>query len=259
MIIMNIGEIFKDSLKYPFTDSKQFITLAILFLLGNLGNLFINFNIADSNMILIFEVIAIITSIIAGGYLLNIIRNVSNSIIPKLNVQKDFVNGIRLVVLGIVFFIIPIVITIVVAQLTGFFADFSNLLDFSLNNPSSTAPEAISNSLAQSTIITAIVSLIVFFIFSIFYAAAVGRLASTNSLKEALSFKNISSDILNIGWGKYIEWVIVNLIIIFILSIIFSFVMSAIFYVGYSVWSFLFETYLSIYSARSLGLIYSNS
>lgn len=258
---MNIGEIFKDSLKYPFTNSKQFIILAVLFLLGNLGNLFVNFNVAASNLIFVFEIVAIITSILAGGYLLKIIKNgtLADNQISEFNLSQDFVSGIKIIVLGIVFFIIPFVIAVLVAQVTGFFTAFVDVLEFSLNNPSVALPTALSNSLGQSTAITGIVSSIVFFIFSIFCSVAVCILASTQSLKEALGFKRIVNDISGIGWGKYIAWIIVNCIIILILSIIFSFIMTGINYIGFAVWYFLFQTYMSLYSARSLGLIYSNS
>ncbi len=260
---MDIGDIFKDSLKYPLSDGKQFAILGILGLIGMLGTFCAEIGINNSAVSTIFEIIAIIVILIAGGYELKIIKNAINvsDEIAEFNISKDFVGGIKYLFVNIIYFIIPFIIALIVAWATGAFNSGFELFSYAINSTISntTVPESVANSFAVSFAITGIISTIVFLIFAIFQSIAVCRLANSGSFKEAFAMHEIVDDLKNIGWGKFIAWGIIYLIILFILAIIFGLISAVIPYVGALIYGFIFEAYLALFTARSLGLIYSNA
>ena len=112
-IIMNIGEIINDSIKYPLSNKRTFLFLGLIVILGDLYSIL--GSTTHNSLIIILGILALIFAFVRSGYLLRIMEfsTTNNNILPKLNRWKDlFVNGLKVIVVTLVY-VIPILIIVV--------------------------------------------------------------------------------------------------------------------------------------------------
>ena len=111
---MNIGEIINDSIKYPLSNGRAFLSLGLIVILGGLYSFFGSIN--HNGLIIILSILALILAFVRSGYLLRIMEfsTADNNILPELNKWKDlFINGLKVIVVILVY-VIPIFILAVV-------------------------------------------------------------------------------------------------------------------------------------------------
>ena len=119
---MKIGEIVKDSLKFPFSAWKKYLMFGFLILisissinllLGFVGLLSISNSYAQGALILgILTVIALITTLLARGYNYRILKTSLNrqEQLPKFNIWPDMLkDGTKLTIVNIVY-LIPLIL-----------------------------------------------------------------------------------------------------------------------------------------------------
>lgn len=146
---------------------------------------------------------------------------------PEIDFQKQVINGVKAVIVSIVYMIIPLVIIVILSLI---FRDW-------------------------------IIYILGFILFVIFYfALAMGqcRLAKTEDLSNALDVKSAIDDLFNIGVIKVILTLIAVILIITIITGIFEFIFNGIF--GEVIASSLvgiINVYLTFFSNRAMGLLYS--
>jgi len=276
---MEVIDIFKDSLIYPSKDWIKVLILGILMLVPVLFVVFpvlaVVFNQFIGAVILgmLFVIVFLILYLIVCGYSLSVIKETINDSeeCPEFQWVKNLIDGIKYVVVSIAYSIIPILVTLLLAYVTGFFENFVNILNYTIatqgmyGSSMSTAtsgtvaipPELIVN-LWGSALIVAIVGIVLFIIFGLLLNIAIARLAKTDNLGDAFSFGEIFEDIANIGWGTYIIWTILLIVISFIFTIITSLV-QMIPIIGSIVAVLLISPYILIFGSRALGLIYNES
>ena len=236
---MNLSEIIKDALVYPFNNIKALVIYAILGIIVGLaagssivgmglGIMNNNTGIAVGSGIL-GMIIALIIGFVISGYQLDIIKYGINrdSGSPGIDFVRQFVNGIKLLVVGIVYFIIPIIITAILGVI------FQNWL-------------------------STIIGIILFIIFAL--AAIMGecRLAKTESLGNALAIGEAIGDISKIGFLK----VLLFIIVIAIITAIIMFIGNAVIQLNETVGGIILgilSVYLTFFVARATGLLYSDA
>ncbi len=277
---MNISELFKNSFKYPTKDWGKVLILGLLII-----GLFILMIIAGISLlfaqvipIAIIFVIALIFAIIVGliysGYGLSVIRetifnkNVAiddqEESLPEFKWSDNIVDGLKVLVLNIVYMIIPVIITLVLAYALGVFSEFASI-NQSLNIYNQTGaylPNSIatgymvSNGYAVAIVNT--VAAILSVIFSLFAFIAMAKLAESGKLGSIIKFREINDTISRIGWGNYIVW----FILLYIIVVVISFIAALIIFIpiiGFIIYLLIIPSFLTLFQSRSIGLIYNEA
>lgn len=236
---MTFSEIFSKSVKYPLNDYVKFITVGVLSLLVSLPAIAPQLGIENFIIISILGIISLIVGIIIDGYAVSVIKKgiENSSEIPGIDIVSNFVDGIKVIVISIVYFIIPIIVFAILAFATG-------------------AVGATVDHFVASLGIIGIIAVILFLIFGILQVVALSRFADTGSLGHALSIGEVFDDAKKIGLIKILLFLIIVAIIsaiaIFIISII-----GLIPYVGVIISSILIGGFLLLFYNYALGLLYS--
>jgi hypothetical protein len=264
---MNITEIFSDSFRYPLKDWKKLLILGVLWCLNGVIYAVASINGLTTTSLpdittIILAIVTLIITFIISGFSLDVTRKTiedSDNEIPEFNLLSNLVDGLKATILKIVYYLIPVIITII---LTFGFGIYESLLkvsaEYSLHNTITPAAQAIITPVAINILILVFVALILFIIFSLLSSIATAILAETSSLSKALNFVNAFKKIGQIGWGVYIAWFIVFIICSVIIAFIGS-IISLIPVIGVIIYILIFMSYISIFDARALGLIYNRS
>lgn len=243
-VVMNIGKIISNSLKYPFRNLKKLPILFILFILFSFIPIGV---IYDNKYVLTIGAIAFFAFIlIVPGYLLSIVNIGLNesSMFPSIDFGKNIYDTIRVLVLRIAYMIVPAAVFYVVLSTMGV-SSIGMLADIKVH------------SFLLTLILMIFVVLITYVVFEILLFFAKARLAYFNSLSEALKVNKVVSDIRNIGIFNIIKWVIFMVILMIVVSYISSWLML-IPYVGFLIYLGIVIPILESIGNYSLGLLYSN-
>ena len=235
---MDLGEILSDALVYPLQNIKALLIYMILGIVlgiaiaGTLAG-FVT-GVLTKNMFaligsgIIGIVIALFIGFLITGYELDIIRYgiERRNGAPDLDFRAQFINGVRYLVVNVVYLIIPIFVGAVLALIFQHW-------------------------------IVLIVVIIISIIFYLALLMAQCRLAKTEDLAYALAINEAIADIKKVGIIKVLAFVI----IITAISLILSFVCGHISEWNTIVGGFLtgiVGTYMVFFTGRATGLLYSD-
>jgi len=155
---------------------------------------------SDAGNLLILIVLGIIpiVNLIVTGYFARIVRENPEEP-PKLSdYGKLFIDGLLVVIAGIIYMIVPIIILGVgIAFSIGGYAFYS--------------PMSLLSSLLSSGLV--IVGVILAFIFAIFGVIAIGNMIRTGNFSKIFAFSENWQLIQRIGLGNYILWLVVMFVI----------------------------------------------
>lgn len=258
----NISEIFKNSLAYPSTDVMALLVLGVLFIISGLGTIFGGFGYRATGIVSsILGILSFIVSIIIFGYELSVIKEGAEkgNTIPGIEPVKNFIDGIKYIILAIVYFIIPAIITIVLLFATGTINAVINIITFYTNyGINATIPTQYLESLFVGGTAVGIISAILFILFALLYLIGSARLAKYDSLSEGLSMGKVIGDINTIGWGSYILWYIIYIILGMILTIIAGLIVFIPF-IGALIAYLIIIPFITLFASRAIGELYSNA
>ena len=234
---MDLGEILKDSLAYPINNIKSLIVYGILGIIVGIvvGSSFVGLVISINGGKVVETlasgfigfIVALFVGFIVSGYQLDIIkfgierRNDG----PSFDVMRQFFNGVKLFVVSLVYYIIPLII---VAILGLFLQNW----------------------------IMAIITFILFVIFALAQFMAQCRLAKTEDLGVALAIGDAIGDISRVGILRLLLFIIMVFLIAFILFFICALIMRWNNTVGGILMGFI-GVYVMFFSGRASGLLYS--
>lgn len=265
---MQLGDIFSDALKYPLSNYNNWLIVGVLCLICSLAAIVAQFGMYSSTLACALGVLGLLAIIVLLGYNLTVIKNgiESNPEIPDFDWVKNFVDGIKYIVVAFVYFIIPSIISTIIAILTGYgplskILTQSNLDKFAALNGTVTqndilVPADVWNSLFTSIAVTAIIALILFIIFAIFQYIAICRLSKYGNLGEAFNFKEIYADIKKISILKIIAFLVISFVISSVIGIILGFI-AIIPFIGLIIAALFGHSFIILFNGRSLGLLYS--
>ena len=216
MINMNLREIIMDAIKYPISDPQKFLIFCVLIILMSLSTVIPSYGFKNSTLDIILTLVTLIVSFVVLGYSIDVIKGgteVSDTL-PDFDYVKQFVIGIKALILDIIYFIIPAVIVIIVASASGLFTSFTKIIYASteaiannatnLNMIMAAIPKSAMNSFTNALTVTLIVAIILFIIFSLMSFTGLVRFAKTGSGTEGLRFREILKDMSNTGFIKII-------------------------------------------------------
>ena len=171
-------------------------------------------------------------------------------------------------ILDIIYFIIPAVITIIVASASGLFSSFTEIVYKCIEAIANGAenytaimgavPTSTMNTFTNALTITLIVGIILFIIFSLMSFTGLVRFAKTGSGTEGLRFREILKDMSNIGFIK----IIVTLIVIYIIAFALIFIdtlIGLIPYIGVFISIFIGIPFIMLFLYRAIGLLYADA
>ena len=274
---MEITEIIKDSLMFPANNLKALaIYIAITFVVGILvaGGIFSALGIQNSALYgilsFILFIIAILVGFILSGYEIDIIKTgiEFEDLAPDFDWKADLIRGIKAIIVAIVYFIIPAIITLIVAFITNVPGNIVNMTQYInqtavnangtvvANSVLEMVPKSVMSGLVGSISITLLVAAVLFIIFSFIQVMANSRLANTDSLGEALNIPEAIKDISRIGVGK----VIATIILVFIVALVINAILSAVYQQvpQLSILNIIVTPYIMFFTNRATGLLYSD-
>ena len=271
---MEIIEIIKDAFVYPTNDIGK-LAIYIVFSIVISGLLVGGILTASSNAYTVIGVILFICAFILGliisGYQISLVKSgISlDDNLPDFHWKENLITGIKNIIVTIVYYLIPAIITFIVAAVTNVPGNIYAVVQDSLTNSVNTTLSAnatvpavgslsniLVNNLVSSLAITAAVSIVVFVIFSFIQTMATARLAKSDSLGYSLNLIEAFKDIGRIGYVKVIAVVILVLIITIIINTILGLIAN---YVPQlSILSIIISPYLIFFAYRATGLLYSD-
>ena len=267
---MNLREIIKDAIKYPISDTRKFLIFCALIILMSLSTVLPSYGLKDGTLGIILSIVTLIVSFIVLGYTVDVIKDGTEGkdVLPDFDYVKQFVDGIKAMILEIIYFIIPLIIVIIVASATGLFSSFTEIVYASMDAMTKGAtdftmimaavPKSTMDMFTNSLTVTLIVAIILFIIFSLMSFTALVRFAKTGSGTEGLRFRQIFSDMSNIGFIK----IIVTLIVIYIIALVMAAVVGIIGlipYIGVFIGMFIGVPFILLFSFRAIGLLYADA
>ena len=215
---MNIGENLNNSFNY----AKK--------LVGDSGRLII---------LIILNLIPLVNWIVLG-YAARVLREAPTSEAPpKLEKYSNlFVDGARVSIASLIYMIVPLILIVAgaVSMGAGFFGS-----------------EATGLMLGGLGIVLLLVGILLAFVFLIFLGVGIAHMVKTEKFGKAFAFGEILNIIRRIGWGKYLSWAIVTIII----AIVISGLSGIVPYVGWLL-SAIISPFLSVFIFRSLGDLYND-
>ena len=235
---MELGEILSDALVYPFHNIKALVIYVILGIIlgiavgGTVATILVSAAAKNALAVIGSGIIGIIIALIIGflitGYELDIVkfgieRDPGS---PGLDFVRQFINGIKFFVVYIVYMIVPIIISSILAVI------FQHWL---------------------SGIISAIVSII----FGLALLMGQCRLAKTEDIGYALAIGDAIGDISRVGIVKLLLFIILVFIIVFVLVILCGLILRWNGTIGGILMGIL-GVYIAFFSSRAVGLLYSD-
>ncbi len=267
---MNLREIIMDAIKYPISDTRKFLIFCVLIILMSLSTILPSYGVENDTLSIILSLVTLVVSFIVLGYSVDVVKGGTEgeNTLPDFDYVKQFVIGIKAMILEIIYFIIPIIIVIIVASASGLFSSFTDIVYASINAISNNAtnltmitaaiPQSAINTFTNALTVTLIVAIILFIIFSLMSFTGLVRFAKTGSGVEGLRFRKIFRDMSSIGFIKIIVTLIVIYLIALALSVVIG-IIGLIPYVGVFIGTFIGVPFILLFLYRAVGLLYADA
>lgn len=241
---MDIDAIVNDALKYPYQALERVLILGavplgamIIALVILLALAFTGSEAALAAGGILGFIILFISGFFVAGYYIRVMEYTlaGETGLPDFSRRGELLlNGLKLLVVQLVYLLIPLVILVLCAWLIY-----------------SAPVQLILVAILLSTILVFLVMLL----FGLFLAMATAHLAATGSIKEALRFGVIQEMISTIGWGDYLLWYLLMLVLVMVAVVLMALI-SIIPILGTFIGWILIQPYLVILVARSVALAY---
>ena len=200
-------------------------------------------------ILIVLDLIPIV-NLIVTGYASRVLKESPGADSPpKLENYGDmFIDGLKIVIVSVIYMLVPLVL--IAAGVGSFFAAgiMEGGPDFMLRGFS----PAYMGLLSGTGLALALIGVLIAFVMLIILAAGIAHMIKTGKFGKAFAFGEILAVIRKIGWGKYIAW----LILIVVLAGIVGAIAGAIPYVGWIIAAVIGPA-LTVFYFRSLGLLYS--
>ena len=256
--MVSLTQTFKEGFDYAKQDYRSYLIIGIFSILVSLSSVLNQLGLKNSVVLSVSGIISFIFSLIICGYELRVIKeNIKgNDILPEFSFEDDLVGGIKLFVLQIIYFIIPVVIICITAgvSLIGTVSKYPNLNITNVSSLNSISPNLLYSILGALTF-TIIIGVILFIIFGLLSMFGQCRLAKTNSLREGISFSNSYNELRKAGILHTLGWIVLLIIIMVVIGIVGS-IINLIPFVGVIISSLLIFPLTILLVSSALGKYY---
>jgi hypothetical protein len=225
---MKLTEIISDSFKYPGSNPEHLNTNRKRWLIFGL---------------LMFTTLVVIPGIFVAGYALRVTRKTiqGDSKMPEYDEWAGMVlDGLKVIVTTIVYYFIPTILVILGAGQFYLMAYVYGVLNLTLINW-----------------LPLIIGVLLFIPVIMFYMMALSNIAYHNRLGAAFNMGEIIQRIETVGYGRFILWWVATMIVSAIFASAGSLIEMGSSIVGFFVVPILINSFITLFQARSMGLIYS--
>jgi len=225
---MKLTEIISDSFKYPGSNPEHLNTNRKRWLIFGL---------------LMFTTLVVIPGIFVAGYALRVTRKTiqGDSKLPEYDEWAGMVlDGLKVIVTTIVYYFIPTILVILGAGQFYLMAYVYGVLNLTLINW-----------------LPLIIGALLFIPVIMFYMMALSNMAYHNRLGAAFNMGEIIQRIETVGYGRFILWWVATMIVSAIFASAGSLIEMGSSIVGFFVVPILINSFITLFQARSMGLIYS--
>lgn len=194
-------------------------------------------------ILIVLDIIPIVNWIVIG-YAARVLReSPGTETPPKLEKYGEmFIDGAKVFFAFLVYMLIPAIL--IVAGGASLFASVLTL------QGQAVTPTLM---LGGTGLVLVLVGSVLAIIFSILLAVGLAHMIKTGKFGKVFAFGEIFSIIRGIGWGKYLGWIV----IVVIIGVLIGGITGLIPYVGWLV-SAIISPILSVFMFRSLGLLYND-
>jgi hypothetical protein len=241
---MDLDAIVNDALKYPYQTLERVLVLGavplgamIIALVILLALAFTGSEAALAAGGMVGFMLLFLSGFFVAGYYLRVMQSTlkGEEGLPDFSRPGELLlNGLKLLLVQVVYLLIPLLILVLCAWLI-----YSAPVQFIL----------------LAIMLSGILVLFIMLLFGLFLALATAHLAATGSIREALRFGMIQEMISTIGWGDYLLWYLLMLVLIMVAVVLMAF-LSIIPLLGTFIGWILIQPYLVILVARSVALAY---
>ena len=178
------------------------------------------------------------------GYSLRIMKGITPAPEPN-EYGRMFIDGIKMVIISIVYMIIPVIIGIFIFSLSGLLGALT-LVGMHVTNPG-----PYLGLLFGTLGLSILIYLVIIIFFGLFEIVGMIRFARSGDLGSAFAFSDIARTITKIGWIPYF----LSLVVLGILFFLIYGILSLIPIIGWTL-SLILVPYLTIVSARFYSNLY---
>ncbi|MBR2557402.1 MAG: DUF4013 domain-containing protein [Methanobrevibacter sp.] len=255
---MKISEILINSLKYPMDDEENFKYVMLFSGILVVGSLLYSLmtgigfcfgsNAASALIIigaLLYAVCCFAYGLVFPGYLISVIREGidQTGVIPAFEFGQNIVDTIKFWILGFIYNIVPIIVTVIVVVIFAFVGGSFT------STPSAGSPAVL------LIIIAAIILAVVFVFFNLLFAVGALRFAKYESLSEALSISECWAELKEVGLKLVL--LVVAIAVIQLGVVIASLLLWFIPVVGLVISTMIVIPFTRLFGAYALGSLYS--
>lgn len=246
---MNIEDVLRDSVGYPFSSWKSFFILGIIIVFNTLKYSFQSLSV---NMFWLTGLgsLGLVFTLFIYGYGIKILKSSLAGFgeLPEFNSWLEmFVDGIKAIVIGVAYIIPLILILVLSTLLLGFAAEHIGINNIIM---------------VYLWVFLIFIFLYLILVFPI-YLMALANMAFYGEWDAAFDFNEVFRKISSIGWKKFFIWYIIMVIIF--LALIFAFSGIELFFnlislkiVGTLLTQLILLPYITIFMFRSAALFYSS-
>lgn len=219
---MEIGEIISDAIKYPSAAWSRVVILGVILIIP-------------------------IVNFIGLGYLFRIIKATFAGIdeLPDFDeVGELFIDGIKIFIVGLIYAIPVIIIAAILGLLLSFNPSYST--------GTFTGFDMFTFALGYS------IYIIVAIIIGLIEVIAIANMALyEGELGAAFKFSEVMDRIAMIGWGQYIIWYVIMVLLGLVAAVIAG--LTFVIIIGFIIAPLIIYPYFSMFGARSLALLFASS
>ena len=167
---MDVLDLIKEAFYYPINDYKNWLIIAILFLLNTVLSSYV---ISEGGAVgIIGSIISLLITIIIAGVTVAVMRNTFNNSnnVPMIDLQINFVDGIKYSIISIVYSVIPVIIALIMGIFTGIYSTIDKILTTVVQSSVATnaTPDVIIQAIPQDLLVSFGMNiLIIMFVFII--------------------------------------------------------------------------------------------
>ena len=226
---MRIRNIIIDSLKLPFKDYKSFILVYILMFICELFSFFAK-HTKMGNYYLLFLFIRIIFTLILVGISMTIINHVVFDKSLDVNIKNLFLDGFKEYVITFYYLLVLVILNIIIAPFSGIYSSIIEIqnyvMEWNIDAASLTVmelshqiPHALNINFLMYLQIHVLIMLFLFVLLVTFSFISRILMFRTNNLKVALDVRNVFRVVHNIGYIRFMKFVLIfTIILIFVVN-----------------------------------------
>ena len=260
---MRIRQIIYESVSIQFKNVKAFVLVFLLTLTCEVISTLFH-KIPVNHIYPLLMIFRIIITIILIGISLNIVEHCIFQHNIHLHFMQHFMEGIKEYTITMYYLVIPTILSIFFMLPTGLYTKILHITEYiqrldidatalTIEQIAHQLPHTIHISLQHSIQLNMLIAIFLFVLFTSFSFISKILLLKYDNMKIAMDFRNITKIVHNIGYARFMKFIVIfTVILIFLVNILISLEI----YLSDVVLSALFESFLLFFGTNAFYELY---